>query len=69
MTATVTRSGGYSAAYSVLWTSSDATKASVDSTGLVTGKAASLGTAICATASGIGAASVQNCATVIVTAF
>jgi hypothetical protein len=53
-------------AYSVWWNSSDTTKATVDSTGLVRGKAASPGIAICATAVRAGFASVENCATVTV---
>jgi hypothetical protein len=63
MTVTVRESAD--STYSVAWSSSNATGASVDSTGLVTGKAASPGVAICATASSQGA-SVENCATVIV---
>ena len=65
MTATVSHNTT-NAAYSLVWTSSDSTKAPVDSAGLVRGKAASPGVAICATASGPGAPAVENCATVIV---
>ncbi len=47
--ATVTASPS-GATYTVSWSSADSTSASVDSTGLVLGKAASPGTSICATA-------------------
>jgi uncharacterized protein YjdB len=52
--------------YSVAWASSDTTKAAVDSTGLVTGKATTQDVAICATAISTGHASVENCANVTV---
>ena len=53
--------------YTLTWSSSKATAAGVVSSGLVTGKAASSGVAICATTSGTGEASVETCATVVVT--
>ena len=53
--------------YKVSWSSADSLSASVDSTGLVLGKAASPGVSICATAtSGSNSSSVKGCATVVV---
>jgi uncharacterized protein YjdB len=53
--------------YTLAWSSSNSAAAGVDSSGLVTGRAASSGVAICATTSGTAEASVENCATVVVT--
>ena len=56
------------AAYAVSWSSSDTTKAVVNTNGLVFAKAASPGVSICASASAAGNATVVSCATVIVQA-
>jgi hypothetical protein len=53
-------------AYAVSWSSSDTTKAGVNSTGLVTGKAPSPGVAICVTAHAAGYPTVVTCATVTI---
>ena len=56
-----------SSGYRMSWTSADSTSASVDSTGLVLGKTASPGVAICATAIATGMTSgMKGCATVTV---
>jgi uncharacterized protein YjdB len=63
-TVTTNPSGG---AYAVTWTSSNAQAASVDSTGLALGVAASPAVSICATASsGNARSNVQACATLVV---
>lgn len=66
LTAAVNASAGITP--TVAWTSSSAAAATVSSSGLVTGVAASPGVAICATASATGVSSVVNCATVVVSA-
>lgn len=65
MTDTV-RTNPSNLAYQVSWNSVDTTKVSVDSMGLVRGKAPTSGVAICAVASGPGFASVSSCGTVAV---
>ena len=66
LVATVTTNPG-GRAYALTWTSSDADAASVDSTGLAEGMAASPAVSICATATaGSVSADVQACATLVV---
>lgn len=54
--------------FAISWSSSNPTQASVDSTGLVRGKAVSTGVAICAEASRAGYQDSTACGTVVVTA-
>jgi hypothetical protein len=54
--------------FAITWSSSNPTQASVDSTGVVTGKAVSTGVAICAEASKAGYGNSRACGTVFVTA-
>lgn len=51
----------------IRWASSDSSKAIVDSTGLVVGRAVSTAVAVCATASLAGVSPAVNCASVTVT--
>jgi uncharacterized protein YjdB len=63
LTVTTTPGGG---TYAVAWTTSDASAASVDSTGLVIALAQSPSVSICATASlGHGSSSMKSCAVVL----
>jgi hypothetical protein len=52
--------------FAIDWTSSNPAQASVDSTGLVTGRLATAGVAICATASKEGYDSYIDCGTIVV---
>lgn len=54
--------------FAITWSSSNSTQASVDSTGLVTGKAVSTGVAICAETTKAGYEYSTACGTVLVTA-
>ena len=65
LTAAVTADAGVT--YTIAWTSSDATKASVSSTGVVTALVATPGVAICAKATAaVGASAQTGCASIIV---
>ncbi len=64
LTAAVNADAGVTA--TVTWSTSSSAAATVSQSGLVAGVASSPGVAVCATASASNAASVENCATVVV---
>jgi hypothetical protein len=68
ITATLTSSNAAVSPSSLRWSSADSTKASVDSAGVVTGRAPTVGVSICALATNVGLAASTGCAQVIVDA-